>query len=319
MRQPVSFASLLRLTRFASLLVLVGSLMGGGGCSLKTFALRSVADAMSGSGGVYGRDDDPELVRDAIPFVLKTMEQLADSLPEHVGVRIALARTCTSLAVGFYREDAQRMEEQDVRASRPMYKRAKRLALRGRGYALEAVELRYKGARKALEKGTPEEQAAALSHLTKEDVELLYWLGASWAAAISSGKDDIDLVGQLPRVGRVMERALALDEAYDAGALHEFFVLFDSARGLDQGGGPKKAEAHYKRALELGQNKKLSPHVSLAESVMVDSQNKREFRRLLGIVLGTDTDADLPNRLVNILARRRAEWLLSRTDELFAE
>ncbi len=290
-----------------------------GGCSLKTFALRSVADALSGSGGAYGRDDDPELVRDSIPFVLKTMEQLADSLPDHVGVRIALARTCTSLSVGFFREDAQRMEEKNVGASRPMYQRAKRMALRGRNFALDAIELRYSGARRALEKGTPEEQLAALSHLKKGDVELLYWLGASWAAAISSGKDDMELVGQLSRVGHVMERALALDESWDRGTLHEFFVLFDSARGVDQGGGPKKAEAHYRRALELGQNKRLSPHVSLAETVMVDAQNKKEFRRLLGLVLATDIDAHLPNRLVNILARRRAEWLLARIDELFAE
>ena len=35
------------------------------------------ADAFAGSGGTsYATDDDPELVRDAVPFALKTMESL---------------------------------------------------------------------------------------------------------------------------------------------------------------------------------------------------------------------------------------------------
>lgn len=302
-----------------ALLWLASTALVTSGCSLKTFALRSVADAMSGTGTVYSSDEDPELVRDAIPFALKTMEQLADALPDHLGVRIALARTCTALAVGFFKEDAEHMEEKDVAASRPMYKRAKKLSLRARNYALQAFELRIKGGRKAIERGSEAEQRAALAKLQKGDVELLYWLGASWAAAISTGKDDMKLVGELPRVGRVMERALALDETWDEGALHEFFVLFDNGRGADQGGGPKKATEHYSRALSLGQNKKLSAYVSLAETVMVDAQNKPEFKRLLGIVVAADVDLHPAYRLVNILAQRRAAWLLVRTDELFAE
>ncbi len=289
------------------------------GCSIKKLALRSVADAMSGTGTVYSRDDDPELVRDAIPFALKTMEQLADALPDHVSIRVALARSCTSLAVGFYKEDAEHMEDRDVKASRPMYTRGKRMSLRARRYALEALELREKGARKAMEEGDEAAQKAALAKLEKKDVELLYWLGASWAAAIASAKDDMNLVGSLPRVGHIMERALALDESYDEGALHEFFILFDSGRGTDQGGGPKKAEAHYKRAIELGKNRKLSPLVSFAETVHVDAQNKKEFQRLLKQVVAADVDQFPEYRLVNILAHRRAQWLLGRTDELFAE
>jgi hypothetical protein len=274
---------------------------------------------MSGSGTVYSSDEDPELVRDAIPFALKTMEQLADALPDHTGIRVALARTCTSLAVGFFKEDAEHVEDKDVAAARPMFRRTKKMALRARNYALQALELRQKGARAAVEKGTPAQQEAALARLGKGDVELLYWLGASWASAISTGKDDMKLVGELPRVGRVMERALALDESWDEGALHEFFVLFDSGRGVDQGGGPKKAAAHFERAIQLGKDQKLAPYVSLAETVMVDSQNKKEFKRLLSHVLEGNVDAHPTYRLVNILAQRRAEWLLSRIDELFAD
>ncbi len=290
-------------------------------CSLKTYALKSVANTFSGTGNIYGRDDDPELVRAAIPFALKTMEQLADALPDHLGIRVALGRTCTSLAAGFFKEDAERRLEEDVKAAQPMFTRARHMALRGWRYAIEAAELSHKGSRHAIASGTAAEQTAALAQFQAGDVELLYWLGASWLAAISTGKDDMKLVGELPRATRVLERALALDESWDQGTLHELFILLDAGRGVDQGGGPKKAEGHYKRALELDHGNRLGPHVSYAESVLVDAQNKKEFLRLLQLVIDADLDVvdDRPYRLVNILAQRHAAWLLSRTDDLFAE
>jgi len=36
-------------------------------------------------------------------------------------------------------------------------------------------------------------------------------------------------------------------------------------------------------------------------------------------VLAADVDADPPHRLANVIAQRRARWLLSRTAELFAD
>lgn len=304
------------MTRAASILLLATFTSG---CSIKTFALRSVADAMSSTGTVYSRDNDPELVRAAIPFALKTMESLADALPKHVGIRVALARTCTSLSVGFYKDDAERMEDHDVKASLPLLLRSKLLSLRARDYALQGIDLRVPGGKKALLTGDEAAQKAVLDKLDKGDVELLYWLGASWGAAISTGKDDMELVGQLSRVGHVMERALALDESWDEGSLHEFFILFDMGRGTDQGGGPKKAEMHYKRALELDHGTRLSPKVSYAEAVLVEAQNKTAFKQLLDEVVAADVNEHLDDRLANILAQRRAAWLLSHTDELFAE
>ncbi len=40
-----------------------------------------------------------------------------------------------------------------------------------------------------------------------------------------------------------MERALALDEAWGEGAIHEFFLAYDAARSAAEGGGPERAEA----------------------------------------------------------------------------
>src|SRR5206468_854739 len=41
------------------------------GCSPKRVAINMIGNALAGSGGVFTSDDDPELVRDAVPFGLK--------------------------------------------------------------------------------------------------------------------------------------------------------------------------------------------------------------------------------------------------------
>jgi predicted anti-sigma-YlaC factor YlaD len=288
------------------------------GC-VKQLALTSVADAMSGSGTTYARDDDPELVRSSLPMVIKVMEQIHDALPKHRGLLVALTRTITSFGVAFVQEDADRLEETDVQAAKVVRARAKRLFLRARAYGLAALDARIPGLGRALTDGNRDERARLLGRATKDDVEALYWTGAAWASAIVSAKDDLKLVGELPQVEELMRRALALDEGADEGSIHEFFVTYDGGRSVAEGGGSDKARQHLERALELSHGKKLSPLVSFAEAVDVGGQNRKEFTQLLGRVLAFDVDSDLDHRLVNILAQRRARWLLSRVNDLFAD
>jgi predicted anti-sigma-YlaC factor YlaD len=284
------------------------------GC-LKQIALGSVADSLSASGNGYARDDDPELVRDSIPVIIKLMEQIHAALPKHKALAIALTRTTTSYGAAFIADDADHLEEKDVEAARVVRKRAKRMFLRARGYGLDALELAVPGSRAALNGEDRDRRAAAIARAQKADVPALYWLGAAWGSAIANAKDDMRLVGDLPIVAALMKRALALDEAYDEGSIHEFFITYDSG----QGEGKAAAKKHFERALELSHNKKLSVYVTYAEAVCVDAQDKKEFVRLLDKVLAFDVDSDLDHRLVNMLAQRRARWLMSRTADLFAE
>jgi hypothetical protein len=47
-------------------------------CSPKLVAVNILGDALAGGGGVYASDEDPELIREAIPFGLKSYEALLD-------------------------------------------------------------------------------------------------------------------------------------------------------------------------------------------------------------------------------------------------
>lgn len=294
--------------------LLLASLVLCAGC-LKHLALSSVADSLSASGNGYARDDDPELVRDSLPVIIKLMEQIHDALPKHQPLAVALTRTCTSYGAAFIAEEADRVEDKDVAAAKPLRLRAKKMFLRGRGYGFDALELSVPGIRAALLGNDRDQRAAMIAKTQKSDVGALYWTAAAWGEAIANAKDDMELVGQLPQVAALMKRALELDEGYEEGAIHEFFITYDAS----QGAGKEAARKHFERALELSHNKKLSPYVTYAEAVCVDAQDKKQFVELLQKVLAFDVDSDPDHRLVNILSQRRARWLMSRLADLFAD
>jgi predicted anti-sigma-YlaC factor YlaD len=284
------------------------------GC--RTTALRLVSDAVAHSGSSYATDDDPELVRDAVPFGLKTMEGLLEENPRHQGLLGALAAGFTQYGYAFVLADAEQADlAGQLGQAKAGRERARRLFLRARDYGLRGLDARHRGLQARLLDGR--DPAPALAGLGKQDVQLLYWTASSWTLAVANGKGDMALVAQLPVAVAMMERALELDEAWGEGAIHEFFVSYDAARSAAEGGGPERAEAHLKRALELCQGQKLGPKVAWAEGALVQRQDRAGFTRVLEEVLRADAGAVARYRLANILAQRRARALLDHADDLF--
>lgn len=275
-----------------------------------------VASAVSESSETYAREDDVELVRLAVPFGLKTMEGLLEKQPRHQKLLTALTANFTQYAYGFVHEDADEADwagKYDV--ARAQRDRARKLFLRARDYGLRGLDEAQDDLGKALREGKDVKKALAEAEV--DDVPLLYWTATAWLLAISDGKSDMGLVAELPVPLAMMERALALDEAWGDGSLHEFYVTWDGTRTAGEGGGPQKAKAHLDRALALSMNKKLGPHVSWAEGVLVMMQDRPEFERVLREVLAADPGAEPRYRLANVFAQRRAKALLARADDLF--
>ncbi len=287
-------------------------------CSPKTYALRQVADAISatGEGSALARDDDPDLVRDAVPFALKMMESLADRLPDHLQLRLALARGFTQYGYAFVQEDAD--ESTDPERAKALRERAGRLYLRARGYGLEGIRM-ARGVMEEQLRGKEPVRAQALATFIREDVPLLYWTMVAWGAAISQRKTDLELVGDVPAVAAMLDRGLVLDEAYDLGALHEFAISFDPAR--PEGTTPEKQRAHFARARELQKGKKISALVTYAESVAGPAQDRKQFEALLKEALRFDVDAPQARdeRLENKIAQRRARFLLAHESDILSD
>jgi predicted anti-sigma-YlaC factor YlaD len=187
--------------------------------------------------------------------------------------------------------------------------------LRARNYGLRGLEASHPALKQSLKK----DAAAALADTSVEDVPMLYWTGLAWAAAISQSKDDPYLVSELPIAEALVRRALALDEAYDHGAIHTFLIGFEMARAGLSADAPVRAREHFARALELTQGKHAGPYVTYAESVAIAERNRVEFEEKLRSALKIDAARYSAWRLANEVMQRRARWLLSRADRFFAE
>ena len=301
-------------THLRCFLMALSVLVFAPGCAVvERMTTSAVADSLAESSAVYATDDDVELVGQAIPFGLKTIESLLETVPDHRGLLIAAASGFTQYAYAYVALPADEIEDESPTTARIMRRRAHRLYLRGRDYGLRALELDAPGFRVRLAR----EPEAALADLEADQVDALYWATVAWASAIASDKQNMDLLADLSLIEPMMRRCLALDETYQDGAAHEFMVVFEGGRHEAQGGSIESARTHYTRAMALAGGRRLSVMVSLAETVSVRRGDRAEFESLLNQALAFDVNTAPDQRLANLIAQRRAVLLLSQIDNLF--
>ena len=295
----------------ARLVVAVCALTLLHGCAmLKRKAVGMVAETLASSGDVFTRDDDLELVGDAIPFGLKLYESLLDSSPTNKDLLIATCSNFTQYGVAYLETDALVLgDAQHHDEVVHLNERALKLYLRAKGYCERAMEVRFPGIMQKL----PADPAGALAKAEKKDVPLLYWMAASWGSAIALGVDRPDLVIDMPTVRALAERAMALDETWSHGTLHEMFVSLDSLPPA-LGGNPERARMHFTKAVELQKGLSPGPYVALALGVAVPAQDRAEYEKLLKEALAIDPAKDRSNQLVTLVQQRRARALLDQID-----
>jgi len=286
------------------------------GCSLNSLAVNALADALSeGNGTAYSSDDDPQFVSEALPFGLKTMEMVLESTPEHYNLLVATAAGFVKYGYAFVLYPAEEFEYSDFKAWQVEKKRAKNFFLRARSYGLRALSVEFPSFSLQLR----ENPQKALKTVNEENVPALYWTAAAWASALSMDKSDMTLVGDLPLIEAMMQRALELDESWNNGTLHEFFIVFAASKPKAAANGYSVSKEHFERAMELNKSKSISPLVSLAESVAIPQQNRDKYNLLLKQALDFDVDKFPERRLENIIAQRRASRLLKNVDQYFIE
>ena len=301
------------LVRLLGLLTVLAVLPG---CAmLKHKAVGMVADTLASSGDVFTRDDDLELVGQAIPFGLKLYESLLDSAPKNKDLLLATCSNFTQYGVAFLETEALVLGETKHHDEVVhLNDRALKLYLRARGYCLRAMEVRFPGIGPKLLR----DPAAALAGAKKADVPLLYWTAAAWGSAIGLALDKPDISIDLPTVRALADRAVALDESWSKGALHEMLISLDSL-GEGLGGSTERARAHFKRAVEIQGGSSPGPYVALALGIAVPAQDRAEFESLLKKAIEIDPEKEPSLRLVTLVQQRRARALLDQIDTRFAK
>jgi predicted anti-sigma-YlaC factor YlaD len=297
-------------------IVTVVLLLLSAGCSIKRVAINKFGNALASGGSTFTSDDDPELAEAAIPFGLKLYESLLAESPKHAGLLLAAAQGFTEYSYAFVDSRIDEARAESLDRADALRERARKLYTRAYRYGMRGLEARHPGFTAALDNDADR----ALQRVTRRDVPLLYWTAAARGLTISLSKTSPELIAELPLVETIARRVAELDENFGAGAVPEFLITLEAAHsGVKPEEQQRLMRQHFERALAISKGKRAGTFVSFAENACVPAQNKAEFQSLLEKALAVDPDADLDNRLANLVAQRRARWLLKHIDDLFLE
>ena len=287
-----------------------------GACSIERMAMDRIVDLLAGEQSeVFTGEEDMDLVGEALPFALKLYESLLDTVDDSPELYLTTGQAFVLYARAFVQMPAEMLPDTEFDARLTGQERAKRLYLRARRYILAGLDLRHPGIAETLLSGKDWEPA--LARTTLKDADWLYWGGLAWMGAYTTDTFDFELLLSVPRAAGMIGRVLELDESWDDGGVHEFFISYYGSLPPDLGGSEQKARFHYQRALDLSRGAKAGPHVALATTVSVKNQDHEEFVRLVEAALAVDMDEQPRMRLTNAISRRQAAWLLAHLEDYF--
>jgi hypothetical protein len=274
--------------------------------------INRMAAALTDTATAYGSDDDPEFVRLAAPSTLKMVEMLLEQQPRHDGLLLTACSGFTQYAYAFLQMDAELAPPQEAARAQELRARARAMYLRAREYCWRALEQRHPAMRAAVGK----DPQRAVGTFGAADIPAMYWLSASWGGELSLAGNQLLRLRDLVAIRVILARALALNDEWEGGALHEAMVVLDGMSPL-LGGSSARARQHFDRAIALSGGHSAFAYVALASTVSVRAQDRAEFERLLKSALSMDVNARPSLRLANLVAQRRARALLAQANSLF--
>ncbi len=271
------------------------------GCSLRQTVARTSSVMLEDMIAALGAEPDPAHAREAAASLLVMIEGFARADPDGTDLRRIAAQAYGGFAFGF-------LEKSEPTRARRFYKR-------GRDHGLSALG-QEPGFSQALKAG-PAALKSALGKISRENLPLLFWTAYSWSGWINMSRGNPDAVADLPIAAAMMARALALDPSYFHGGPHLFFGVYYGGRSPLMGGDPKKAKAHFERAVALSKGRFLTAKLLYARYLAVQTQDRKLFLRLLDEIEKAPSGLLPDQALSNALARRRAKELRKQIDELF--
>ena len=276
---------------FAALLVAASGCAG-----IMSSATSKLASNLSA--GVLNQDD-PETVRDGLPAYLLLLDGFIQGDPANASLLGAGAKLYGAYAGEFVTDPA----------------RAAKMTDKALDYGLRALCAR-RPAICAARTGSFPAFEAALAPTTKDDVPALYAAGAAWAGWIQAHASDLAAVADIARVKALMERVVALDDAFEGGSAHVYLGVIDTLIPPAYGGKPEEGRKEFERAIELSKGRNLLAKVLFAKCYARLVFDRGLHDRLLQEVLAADPK-EPGQTLVNVIAQRQAKELLESGEQFF--
>jgi tetratricopeptide (TPR) repeat protein len=271
------------------------------GCSINRMAIRRAAGMIEiGMSAVY-EEEDLELAKVSIEANLKLLEVLLKNDPENDRLKLLLAQGYGSYALGFV-EDVDK-------------ERAKYFYLKGRNYALEVLKKNKILAKKINQ--SLQDWEKGLEKTDRKWVPALFWSAFNWGGYINLSLDNPRAIFDLGKVEAMMRRVVELDESYYFAGAHLFLGSMAGARPKLLGGDPEKAKSHFERAIQLTDGRFLMTYVYYAKYYAIQTLNEEKFDELVHHVLDARLDILPEYKLINQIAKKKAEMLLRSKSDIF--
>jgi hypothetical protein len=242
---------------------------------------------------------DPETVGAALPAYMVAVDGLIVGDEEDAETLRAGAKLYTTYGALFV-NDPERLRAVSGRAY---------------AYAAKALEEEVEEA-SGLPTKNLETIEALLPRFTQDELPTLHTYCVAWLLWIKARADDWNEVAQLPKVERLLERIVEIDDAYDAGSAHLYLGILRTLRPPALGGDPESGRVQFERALAIGGNRNLAAKVEYARSYARMMYDRKLHDRLLGEVLEAPAEVE-GFTLTNTLAKRQARELQNSADEYF--
>ena len=254
--------------------------------------------------------DQPELV--SIYFE-KKIKKLEKSDMTSLDRQRALMRTKVEYGFGIIMEHADRLIDVDYSSALDKYKKANIIFKDARDSGISILNDRYSNFNDWI-RGVVELQ------FTNNDIIDLYWLAAAYGGAISSSRGDPFELIHLPKVGRILRKCIELDPEWNNGAVYSAMMSFTSTRtDISEDLLRDSVDFYFNKAILYSDSLDAGPFLAYAESIHKTYQERKEFEDKLNYVIDMKTKPRSRYELPNLIAKNRAEWLLSKTDDYFLE
>jgi hypothetical protein len=291
---------------------------GATACDVNAFVADSTGKLLHQAAPSLDAFFDYETAGAGLPGVILQLEAFYSVTQNNEMLSLDLAKAYVGYAQGWIEADLELADAKgDLEGAERARGRARNHYLRARNLALHAMRVRDPGIDEALQSGEEGLSRYLREHYeSKDDAPPLLWAGLAWGAAVNMSLDDPSLILDLPLTKILVRRSMDLDDLFFNGGAYLFMGTAEATLPRAMGGDPELAREWFEKGLERTGRKNHMMLVNYAGIWAVNNQDRETFRSLLSEVLEA-ADLGPSVRLVNKVARVRAERLLALEDTLF--
>lgn len=243
--------------------------------------------------------DDPELVRAGMPSYILLLDSFLQGEEDNPAILGSAATMYASYGAVFANEP----------------ERAKRLTLRARDYAEQAMCQTYSGA--CDWRGMPyDEFTASLAGVAADDADALYTYGFAYLAYIQAHSDDWDALAELPQAEAVMQHYIAISGDSAESSAHNYLGILMTIRPPALGGKQQEAWVEFDKAISKSRGLDLSPKVEMLKGIARMLYDRDLNDQLCSEILDANPYAD-GFTLTNVMAQEEAAVLCAEADDYF--